>query len=232
MRCKHTRILTQLFSPQVVSVQSVFPEERQRCATTAAGITARAAIRTTPSSSQHACCTTGTPASTRWERTHRLYKTYSLYLLRKYAVSYSEQLEHQQGNWVFKRIVCMCVFHVAFKLYPFNKFITFYFLQVKLEWGLQETSFYLAQILPVKYMQVHIHGHIFAFYLLVIVESVQRCKILSLSIINCYAVFWCLINLETRRFITQTGLPGSYLISHRYLKQHAHKNTAPCIVIM
>lgn len=69
--CKdaHIHILTQWLSPQGVSVQLDFPKGRQRFATTVAGTTARAAIRTTPFSSLHACCTTGTPASTRCQST-------------------------------------------------------------------------------------------------------------------------------------------------------------------
>lgn len=40
---------------------------RQRFATTAAGTTARTAIRTTPFWSLHACCTTGIPTSTKYQ---------------------------------------------------------------------------------------------------------------------------------------------------------------------
>lgn len=63
----HTQVHHLSFASQVVSVQSAYPEERLKFATTAAGTTVRAAIRTTPSSSLLVCCTTGTPVSTRWE---------------------------------------------------------------------------------------------------------------------------------------------------------------------
>lgn len=52
---------------QGVNVWLDFPMEKQRFATTVAGTTARAAIRTTPFWSLHACCTTGTPTSTRYQ---------------------------------------------------------------------------------------------------------------------------------------------------------------------
>lgn len=55
---------------QAVSGRSDFPEERRKSATTAAGTTARAATRTTPFSSPHAFCTTGTPANTRCSSKH------------------------------------------------------------------------------------------------------------------------------------------------------------------
>lgn len=57
---KHTRFF------QGVNVRLEFPMERQRFATTVAGTTARAVIKTTPFWSLLVCCTTGIPTNTRY----------------------------------------------------------------------------------------------------------------------------------------------------------------------